>query len=182
MDLEDLRRRMHGAAAVLKTELAGLRTGRASASLLDPIVVEAYGGTLPLSQLATVSVPEPRMISVQVWDRSTTAAVERAIRESPLGLNPLVEGQLLRIPIPELNTERRAELVKVAHRYAEQARVAARHVRRDGMDLLKREEKDGGMSQDDQRILSEKIQKLTDDTIAEIDSLLAQKESEILQV
>jgi ribosome recycling factor len=182
MNLEDLKRRMHGAVTALKNELNGLRTGRASASLLEPIVVPAYGSTVPLNTVATISVPEPRMLSVQVWDRSMTGAVDRAIRESNLGLNPIVEGQLLRIPIPDLNAERRNELVKVAHKYAEAARVAARHVRRDGMDLLKKEEKDGGMSQDEVRAMSDKIQKLTDDTISEIDSLLSQKESEIKQV
>ncbi|MCC6982653.1 MAG: ribosome recycling factor [Bauldia sp.] len=182
MNLEDLKRRMHGAVTALKNELNGLRTGRASASLLEPIVVQAYGSAVPLNQVATISVPEPRMLSVQVWDRAMTGAVDRAIRESNLGLNPIVEGQLLRIPIPDLNAERRNELVKVAHKYAEAARVAARHVRRDGMDLLKKEEKDGGVSQDESRAMSDKIQKLTDDTIGEIDSLLSQKESEIRQV
>jgi ribosome recycling factor len=182
MDLEDLRRRMHGAVSVLTTELSGLRTGRASISLLDPINVEVYGSTMPVNQLATVSVPEPRMISVQVWDRGSVAAVEKAIRESDLGLNPMVEGQLLRIPIPELNEERRHELVKVAHKYAEQARVAIRHVRRDGMEAGKREEKDGEISKDEMHALSEKVQKLTDEHIAEIDALLAAKEAEILQV
>ena len=182
MNLEDIKRRMHGAVNALKTELNGLRTGRASASLLEPIMVQAYGSAVPINQVATISVPESRMLSVQVWDRTMTGAVDRAIRESNLGLNPIVEGQLLRIPIPDLNAERRAELVKVAHKYAEAARIAARHVRRDGMDLLKKEEKDGGMSQDETRIMSDKIQKLTDDTISEIDSLLSQKESEIRQV
>ncbi len=182
MNLEDLKRRMHGAVTALKNELNGLRTGRASASLLEPIVVQAYGSAVPLNQVATISVPESRMLSVQVWDRSMTGAVDRAIRESNLGLNPIVEGQLLRIPIPDLNAERRNELAKVAHKYAEAARIAARHVRRDGMDLLKKEEKDGGMSQDQTRQMSDKIQKLTDDTISEIDALLIQKESEIRQV
>lgn len=182
MDLDDLKRRMHGAVTALKNELAGLRTGRASASLLEPIVVQAYGSAVPLNQVATISVPESRMLSVQVWDRSMTGAVDRAIRESSLGLNPIVEGQLLRIPIPDLNEERRNELAKVAHKYAEAARVAARHVRRDGLDQLKKEEKDGGMSQDEGRSMSEKVQKLTDETIAEIDALLSHKESEIRQV
>jgi ribosome recycling factor len=182
MDLADLNRRMHGAVAALKGELAGLRTGRASASLVEPIHVDAYGASMPLNQLATISVPEPRMISVQVWDRSMVQAVDRAIREANLGLNPIVEGQLFRIPIPELNAERRQELVKVAHKYAEQARVAVRHVRRDGLDHLKKEEKDGGMSEDDQKKLADQIQKLTDSTITEIDSILATKEGEITQV
>ena len=182
MDLEDLKRRMHGAVSVLTTELTGLRTGRASISLLDPITIEVYGSTMPINQLATVSVPEPRVISVQVWDKSTVTAVEKAIRESDLGLNPLTEGQLMRIPIPELNEERRHELVKVAHKYAEQAKVAIRHVRRDGMEVGKRREKDGELSKDELHVLSERVQKLTDEQIAEIDSLLAAKEAEILQV
>jgi len=182
MDLADLNRRMQGAVSALKGDLAGLRTGRASASLVEPIVVEAYGATMPLNQVATIAVPEPRMISVQVWDRSMVQAVDRAIRESSLGLNPIVEGQLLRIPIPELNAERRQDLVKVAHKYAEQARVAVRHVRRDGLDNLKKEEKDGGMSEDEQHRLTDQIQKMTDAIIAEIDSILATKEGEITQV
>ena len=182
MDLEDLKRRMHGAVTVLNGEFAGLRTGRASVSLLDPITVEIYGTAMPLNQVATVNVPEPRMISVQVWDKSSVGAVEKAIRESELGLNPASDGQLIRVPIPELNEERRHELVKVAHKYAEQARVAVRHVRRDGMEMTKKEEKDGDISQDELHGLNEKVQKLTDEHIAEIDALLAAKESEILQV
>ena len=182
MDIADLKRRMHGAVTVLKGELAGLRTGRASSSLLEPIHVEAYGTSMPLNQVATVSVPEARMLSVQVWDRSMVQAVDRAIREANLGLNPIVEGQLMRIPIPELNAERRQELVKVAHKYAEQARIAVRHVRRDGLDHAKKEEKDGTLSQDAQHALAEQIQKLTDATIAEIDQMLAHKEAEITQV
>lgn len=182
MDLADIDRRMQGAITTLRSELAGLRTGRASSNLVEPINVEAYGTTMPLSQVATVSVPEPRMISIQVWDRAMLQAVERAIRESNLGLNPIVDGQLIRIPIPELNAERRQELVKVAHKYAEQARVAVRHVRRDGIDQLRKEEKDGGVSEDDQKKLAEQVQKLTDTTIAEIDTILATKEGEITQV
>ena len=182
MDIADLKRRMHGAVTVLKGELAGLRTGRASISLLEPIHVEAYGTSMPLNQVGTVSVPEPRMLSVQVWDRSMVQAVDRAIREANLGLNPILEGQLLRIPIPELNAERRQELVKVAHKYAEQARIAVRHVRRDGLDHAKKEEKDGTLSQDAQHALAEQIQKLTDATIVEIDQMLAHKEAEITQV
>jgi ribosome recycling factor len=182
MDLADLKRRMAGAVTALKGELSGLRTGRASISLLDPIHVEAYGASMPISQLATVSVPEARMLSVQVWDRSTVQAVDRAIREANLGLNPIVEGQLLRIPIPDLNAQRRQELVKVAHKYAEQAKVAVRHVRRDGLDQLRKEHKDGGMSDDDEKKLSDQIQKMTDATINEIDQLLASKEAEIIQV
>jgi ribosome recycling factor len=182
MQLDDLKRRMAGAISVLKGELGALRTGRASASLLDPIMVQAYGNAMPLNQVASVSVPEPRLLTVQVWDKGNAQAVERAIRESNLGLNPVVEGTLMRIPIPELNAERRQELVKVAHKYAEAARVAVRHVRRDGLDLLKKEEKAGGKSQDEQKALSERIQKMTDESIADIDKILAVKEAEITQV
>jgi ribosome recycling factor len=182
IDLDDLRRRMDGAIGVLKTELSGLRTGRASAGMLEPVSVEAYGSHMPISQLATVNVPEPRLITVQVWDRSVVQAVEKAIRESSLGLNPVVEGQVMRIPIPELNEERRQELVKVAHKYAEQAKVAVRHVRRDGMEELKKAEKEGSIGQDDSRRLSERVQKLTDEKIAEIDRMVGSKEQEILQV
>jgi ribosome recycling factor len=172
---------MAGAVASLKTELSGLRTGRASANLLEPIHVEIYGSSMPLNQVGSVSVPEPRMLSVQVWDRAAVSAVDRAIREANLGLNPIIDGQLLRIPIPELNAQRRQELVKIAHKYAEQARVAVRHVRRDAMDGLKKEEK-SGMSSDDHKRQSEQVQKLTDGTIAEIDQMLAVKENEITQV
>lgn len=182
LDLAGIKRRMQGAVDVLKNELSGLRTGRASASLLDPIVVDVYGSSMPLNQLATVSVPEARLISVQVWDRSTAGAVERAIRESSLGLNPVVEGTSMRIPIPELNAERRQELIKVAHKYAEAARVSIRHVRRDGMESLKKLEKDGAVGQDEQRMLSDKVQKLTDESITDVDQLLAHKEKEIAQV
>lgn len=182
LDFRDIKRRMDGAVSVLKTELSGLRTGRASINLLDPITVTAYGTQMPLSQVGTVSVPEPRMLSVQVWDQSLTGAVERAIRDSNLGLNPIKEGSLLRIPIPELNAERRQEMVKVAHKYAEQARIAVRHVRRDGMEALKKSEKDGAISQDDSRGQSEEIQRMTDASIKEIDELLALKEDEITHV
>lgn len=181
-DLADLQRRMQGAVGVLKTDLAGLRTGRASASLLDPVTVTAYGAEMPLNQVATVSVPEARMLSVQVWDRSMTNAVEKAIREANLGLNPITEGQLLRIPLPELNAERRKELVKVAHKYAESAKVAVRHVRRDGLDGLKKAEKDGDISQDDHDRFADQVQKATDAAIAEVDQALAAKEKDILQV
>ncbi|WP_127089726.1 ribosome recycling factor [Aquabacter cavernae] len=181
-DLADLKRRMQGAVGVLKTELGGLRTGRASASLLEPIQVDAYGTHMPLNQVATVSVPEPRMLSVQVWDRGMVNAVERAIRDSNLGLNPATEGQVMRIRIPELNQERRQEMVKVAHKYAEAARVSVRHVRRDGMDLLKKLEKDGDMGSDDVERMSTQVQKATDETIAEVDQALAHKEKEILSV
>ena len=181
-DLGEIERRMRGAFGVLKQEFSGLRTGRASASLLDPIMVSAYGNPMPLNQVATVNVPEPRMITVQVWDKSQTGAVEKAIRESDLGLNPVVEGQLLRLPIPELNEERRQELVKVAAKYAEHARVAVRNVRRDGMDQLKRLEKNGHISQDEHKAWSEEVQELTDATIRDIDALLTTKDAEIMQV
>jgi ribosome recycling factor len=182
LDLDDIKRRMHGAVASLKTDLAGLRTGRASTNLLDPVTVTAYGAEMPLNQVATVSVPEARMLSVQVWDRTMVGAVEKAIREANLGLNPITEGQLLRIPLPELNADRRKELVKVAHKYAEAARVAARHVRRDGLDLLKKLEKDGDVSQDDHDRLADQVQKATDAAVAEIDQAVAAKEKDILQV
>lgn len=180
--INDIGRRMDGAIEALRRELAGLRTGRASASLVEPVVVKAYGGEMPLTQLATVNVPEPRLITVQVWDRSLTAAVERAIRDAGLGLNPSSEGQLVRVPIPELSEERRVELTKIAHKYAEQARVAARNVRRDGMDLLKRLDKDGKISEDEHRDRGAEVQKLTDQHVKRIDEMLAQKEKEILQV
>ncbi len=180
--LSDLKSRMQKSIASLKDELAGLRTGRASASLLEPIQVEAYGSRMPLNQVATVTVPEPRMLSVQVWDRSMASAVERAIRDSGLGLNPAGEGQIIRVPLPELNEERRRELTKVAHNYAEQARVAVRHVRRDGMDALKKAEKDGDMSQDEARVESDLVQKATDAAVAEVDQIVAAKEQEIMQV
>ena len=182
LDFSDLGRRMHGAVSVLKTELSGLRTGRASVNLLDPVMVSAYGSQMPINQVATVNVPEPRMLSVQVWDKQLAGAVDRAIRDANLGLNPIAEGTLLRIPIPELNAERRQEMVKVGHRYAEQARIAARHVRKDGMDTLKKFEKDGHHSLDDIRAQSDRLQKLTDETIKEIDEMLASKEREVMQV
>ena len=181
-DLNDIERRMRGAVTVLKKEFGGLRTGRASSSILDPITVDAYGSQMPLNQLATVTVPEPRMISVQVWDKSQVQAVEKAIRESDLGLNPVVEGQALRLPIPELNEERRLEISKVAAKYAEQARVAVRNVRRDGMEQLKRAEKDGGMGQDEHHTHAANVQELTDGIIKEIDEALTAKETEIMQV
>jgi ribosome recycling factor len=181
-DFNDIQRRMDGAINAFKSDLASLRTGRASANLLDPIMVNAYGSQMPITQVGTVSVPEARMISVSVWDKSLVGAVDRAIRESNLGFNPIVDGTTLRIPLPELNEQRRKELVKIAHTYAENARVAARHVRRDGMDHLKKSEKDHEISEDDHRKQSERVQKMTDDTISTIDSLLAAKESEILHV
>lgn len=181
-DLSDLSKRMDSALDVLRKELQGLRTGRASASLLEPVVVEAYGSEMPLTQVGTVNVPEPRMLTVQVWDRGLVKAVEKAIRNSNLGLNPQTEGQLLRIPLPDLTQERRNDLVKVAHKYAEQSRVAVRNVRRDGMDLLKRMEKDGDISQDEHKHWSDEVQKLTDKHIEAINQLLEQKEKDILQV
>lgn len=180
--LDSLRARMKKSIESMKSDLAGLRTGRASASLLEPIMVDAYGTMMPLNQVATVSVPEPRMLSVQVWDRSMAAAVDKAIRESSLGLNPMAEGQIIRVPLPELNEERRRELSKVAHQYAEQARVAVRHVRRDGIELLRKLDKDGAMGQDEARAESDNVQKATDETIAEIDQLVAAKEQEIMHV
>jgi ribosome recycling factor len=182
LEIKDLERRMHGAVEVLKGEFGGLRTGRASASLLEPITVEAYGSPMPLNQVSNISVPEPRMLSVQVWDRALVQAVDKAIRQSHLGLNPIVEGQTLRIPIPELTEDRRKEMTKVAHQYAEKARVAVRNVRRDGMDTLKRLEKDGHISEDEHREQQEQVQKITDAVIKQIDETLAQKDSDIMQV
>jgi ribosome recycling factor len=181
-DYQDIQRRMEGAISAFKHDLAALRTGRASANLLDPVQVKAYGTEMPLNQVATVSVPEPRMISVSVWDKSMVGAVDRAIREANLGFNPIVDGTNLRIPLPELNEQRRKELVKIAHGYAENARVAIRHVRRDGMDFLKKAEKDGDISEDEHRKQADRVQKLTDDTISTVDQLLSGKEAEIMQV
>jgi len=181
-DLSDITRRMDGAQEALRKEFAGLRTGRASAALLEPVTVEAYGSSMPINQVGTVGVPEPRMITVQVWDRSLVGAVEKAIRNAGLGLNPASDGQLVRVPIPALSEERRIELTKVAGKYSEQARVAVRNVRRDGMEMLKRMEKDGEISEDDHRMWSDEIQSLTDEHIKSIDTALAQKEEEILQV
>jgi ribosome recycling factor len=180
--IDDLKRRMHGATAVLKQEFGGLRTGRASASLVEPVQVEAYGTHMPLNQVATVSVPEPRLISVQVWDRSMVHAVEKAIVSANLGLTPQTEGQVIRLRIPELTQDRRKELVKVAHKYAEAAKVAVRHVRRDGMDLLKKMEKDQHLAEDEHTRMSEQVQKATDQVIAEVDQMLAAKEKEILTI
>jgi ribosome recycling factor len=181
-DLNELKRRMQGALQAFKQELSGLRTGRATTAMLDPVQVEAYGTHMPLNQLATVSVPEPRLISVQVWDRSMVHPVEKAIINANLGLTPATEGQVLRLRIPELNEERRKELVKVAHKYAESARVAVRHVRRDGLDVLKKLEKDHKISKDDHDHQAEQVQKTTDQSISEIDHMLAAKEKEILTV
>ena len=181
-DLDDVKRRMQGAINALKHDLGGLRTGRASPSLLEPIQVEAYGSMVPINQVANVSVPEPRLLSVQVWDRNLVGAVEKAIRASDLGLNPQTEGQVIRLRIPEMTEQRRKELVKVAHKYAEEARIAVRHVRRDGLDLLKKLEKDHAISQDDERRQSDQVQKATDQAIDEIDKVLAAKEKEIMHV
>jgi len=181
-DLADLQRRMNGALEVLRQEFGGLRTGRASISLLEPIHVEVYGAEMPLNQVGTISVPEPRMLTVQVWDKSAVAGVEKAIRNSGLGLNPAVDGQLVRVPIPELTEERRVELSRIAHRYAEQAKVAVRNVRRDGMEQLKRMEKGGDLSQDEQHQWGDRVQKLTDEMIGKIDEALAGKDAEIKQV
>jgi ribosome recycling factor len=181
-DIKEIERRMRGAQAKLKDELAGLRTGRASAHLLDPVKVEAYGQKMPISQVGTINVPEPRLITIQVWDRSMVIPVDKAIREANLGLNPQVDGQIVRLRIPELTGDRRTEIVKVAHKYTEQARVAVRNVRRDGMDLLKKLEKEHAMSEDDSRKNQAKVQELTDKIIKEIDQSLAQKETEIKQV
>ena len=181
-DLKDLERRMQGALTVLKTEFGGLRTGRASTSLLDPIKVDSYGSLVPISQVANISVPESRMLSVQVWDKGQVQSIEKAIRESDLGLNPMIDGQMIRIPIPELNEERRAELAKVAAKYAEQARIAVRNVRRDGMEQLKTMEKDGDIGKDLHHDHGEEVQKITDTVIKEIDESLHKKEQEIMQV
>jgi ribosome recycling factor len=181
-DLGDVKRRMQGAISALKHDLGSLRTGRASPNLLDPINIEAYGQSMPITQVATVSVPEPRLLSVSVWDRSMVHAVEKAIRDSDLGLNPLTEGQTIRLRIPEMNEQRRKEMVKVAHKYAEEARIAVRHVRRDGLDLLKKMKKDGVLGEDEERRQEEQVQKATDESIAEVDQFLAGKEKEIMQV
>jgi len=179
---DELDRRMNGAVSTLKSELAGLRTGRASAALLDPVKVEAYGNTVPINQVGTISTPEARMITVQVWDKGLAKAVDKAIRDAGLGLNPQMDGQLLRIPLPELNQERRKELSKLAAKYAEAARVAVRNVRRDGMDLLKKLEKDGKIGQDDHHTKGDELQKLTDAHVKDIDAALHAKEQEIMQV
>jgi ribosome recycling factor len=181
-DINDVEKRMRASLDALKREFSGLRTGRASANLLDPVHVMVYGARMPLNQVATVSVPEPRMISVQVWDRSNVTAVDKGIREANIGLNPIIDGQILRLPIPTLTSDRRQELVKLAHKYAEQSKVAVRNVRRDAMDLLKKLEKDGKMSQDDHRGHTDKVQELTDRLIKEVDAILVTKEAEIQKV
>lgn len=180
IDKSDLQRRMHGAVEALKHDLGGLRTGRASTALLDHIQVEVYGATMPLNQVATVSVPEARLLTVQVWDRSNVQPVEKAIRSANLGLNPITDGQLIRLPIPDLTEERRKELAKLVGQYAEKAKIAVRNVRRDGMDHLKQDEKKHEISEDERKRLEHEVQKLTDDTIAEIDELAESKEKEIL--
>ena len=180
MDTAELKRRMHGAVDAFRHDLAGLRTGRASTALLDPVHVEVYGSNMPLNQVATVQVPEPRMLSVQVWDRSNVGPVEKAIRSAGLGLNPITDGQVIRLPIPELTEERRKELAKLVGQYAEKARIAVRNVRRDGMDHLKQDEKKHEISEDERKRLEHDVQKMTDDTINEIDELAQAKEKEIL--
>ena len=182
LDLDNIERRMKGALEALKSEFAGLRTGRASTSLLDPVTVDVYGANMPINQVGTVGVPEPRMLSVQVWDKANVSAVEKAIRNAGLGLNPMLDGQLVRIPIPELNEERRRELAKVAAKYAEQARIAVRNVRRDGLDQLKKMEKDKAISEDDHKIYADEVQSLTDRHVSEIDKALETKDKEIMQV
>jgi ribosome recycling factor len=181
-DIDDIERRMLKALEVLKHEFAGLRTGRASASLLEPVVVHVYGTDMPLNQVATINVPEARMLTVQVWDKGNVQAVEKAIRAGNLGLNPSADGQLIRVPVPELSQQRRQELSKVAANYAEHARVAVRNVRRDGMDKLKHAERDGDMSEDDHKLWADEVQRLTDETITKVDDALAHKQKEIMQV
>lgn len=180
--LDELRRRMDGALKALHAEFTGLRTGRASAALLEPVIVEAYGSPMPINQVGTIGVPEPRMITVSVWDRGLVNSVEKAIREAGLGLNPMSDGQLVRVPIPDLSQERRAELTKIAGKYSEQGKIAVRNVRRDGMDLLKKLEKDGDISQDEHKRDADKIQALTDEFVKKIDELLAAKEKDIMTV
>ncbi len=181
-DIDDLVRRMDGSTEVLRKEFAGLRTGRATPSLLEPVTVEAYGAQMPINQVATINVPEPRMLSVQVWDKSMTKAVEKAIRDADLGLNPMPDGQLVRVPIPELNEERREELSRVAGKYAEQVRIAVRNVRHDGINKLKRMEKDGDLSEDDHRLWADEVQSITDQHVEKIDEMLSTKQTEIMQV
>lgn len=181
-DKSDLQRRMHGAVEALRGDLGGLRTGRASISLLDPVNIDVYGANMPINQIGTVSAPEPRMLSVQVWDKSNVGAVEKAIRNSGLGLNPLIDGQTIRLPIPDLTEDRRKELAKLAGQYAEKARIAARNVRRDGMDAVKADEGKKEIGEDERKRLETDVQKLTDETIAEIDATASEKEKEILEL
>lgn len=182
LDKNDIKRRMDGAIDTLQKEFSGLRTGRASANLLDPVVVDLYGSKMPLNQVGTISVPEPRMLSVQVWDGSAVKSVEKAIRDAGLGLNPMPDGNNIRIPIPDLNEERRQELVKVAGKYAENTRIAVRNVRRDGMDAIKKMEKDNDITEDDAKRLSDDVQKLTDDAVKTVDTMLSEKEKDIMTV
>jgi ribosome recycling factor len=181
IDLDDLERRMDGAMTALRQEFLSLRTGRASASMLEPVMVDAYGALTPINQVGTVNVPEPRMITLNVWDKALVGKVEKALRESGLGINPVVDGTIIRLPIPELNEERRRELTKVAGHYAENARIAIRNVRRDGMDQIKKSKNDG-MSEDDQKFWEAAVQDLTDQAIAKIDLALESKQEEIMQV
>jgi ribosome recycling factor len=181
-DIKEFEKRMRVAMDALKRELQGLRTGRASANLLDPVMVNVYGQRMPLSQVGTVSTPEARMITVQVWDKASVPAVEKAIREANLGLNPIIDGTMLRLPVPMLTAERRNELVKLAHKYAEHSRIAVRNVRRDGMEMLKKQQKDGVISEDESRKNSDKMQELTDKMIKELDQTVASKETEIQKV
>lgn len=182
LDLADIKRRMNGALENLKSEFKGLRTGRASVNLLDPVMVDAYGAQMPISQVGTVSTPEARLISVNVWDKGLVASVDKGIRNAGIGLNPIIDGTTLRIPIPELNEERRIELTKLARNYSEQSKIAVRNVRRDGMETIKHMEKDSKISQDEQKILGDDIQELTDKAVKEIDEITTAKEAEIMQV
>lgn len=182
IDISALKKRMDGTISALKHDLAGLRTGRASAALLDPVMVEAYGQKTPINQVGNVNAPEPRLITVQIWDKTMVGPVEKAVRNAGLGLNPVVDGQNLRIPLPELNEERRRELVKVGHEYAEKAKVAIRHVRRDGMEEIKKDEKDSAIGKDEARSLSDEVQKMTDEHVTLVDKTVAEKEVEIMQV
>ena len=182
LDLDDIKRRMEGSLNSLRTEFMGLRTGRASTAMLEPIMVEAYGSKMPMNQVGNISVPEPRLLTVTVWDAGLTSSVEKAIRESDLGLNPMAEGTLIRVPIPDLSEERRKDMVKVAGRYAEAARVAVRNVRRDGIEAARKLEKDSEISGDERHDLETDIQKLTDDHVKQIDDALSNKETEITQV
>ncbi len=179
---EDVKKRMDGAFDAAKNEFTGLRTGRASAHMLEHVVVEAYGSRMPINQCGSVTVPESRMINVQVWDASITKSVEKAIRDAGLGLNPMAEASMIRVPVPELTEERRKELTKVAGKYAENARIAIRNIRRDGMDMVKKDQKDGAITEDDQKRLTDEVQKLTDEYIKKIDTLLAEKEKDIMTV
>ncbi len=182
IDMKEIERRMHGAVDTFQKELSGLRTGRASAGLVEHVVVDVYGAKMPLNQVATVSVPEARMITLQVWDKSNVSAVEKAIMNADLGITPSSDGQLIRLPLPDLTEERRKELAKLAGKYAEQQRVAVRNVRRDGMEAVKKAEKDGEISEDEQRAYSDDVQKLTDRFVGQIDTMLADKEKDIMTV